>query len=582
MPIPARSDSLYRPSVCLGMLGALLALSPPPLPAQTAARDSANVHDEARQAQASFELRRRSMLPAGKGNGGKCDENFGGFCYWYEGHDAPLPEEPPAVNAARRDLLERLAEYAERLPGDDWIAGQRVRYLVEAGDPEEATRVAEACRTPSWWCEALRGMAHHAAGRYAASAAFYDRAYRRMTPAGRCIWEDFSPLYRQGENGRYLNMDCTQRRAMNRQFLWLADPFLGDTVNDLETEIRSRQVMNRLLENAATTYGAPFSHGEGDMILRYGWSIRFTKTGSGNRMQVQGYEPRPAYTVAPEEWWWEPNGPPPPLGPFWDLDAGRPHLRYAPTWIHRMVTPKETQAALFERGDSTLVAAVYPSPGPPWFGPGSLAVLAMARDPNTAPIVHRAPLRKGIARLIGAAPWRPLLVDVAVRDSLADALARDRYLVEPLRDKMGKLAFGMSDILFLEADTLPTRLEEAVDVALTTTRVPVGANIGIFWEMYGFGAGPVTMALLVVEAGKPVDSHLGAVREMPEGKTPLRIDWVDSRERWGDIEASSLGVNLSRLEKGRYQLVVEAKLSNGFTARTVRPFEIFEVKDQKE
>src|SRR2546425_8004723 len=38
-----------------------------------------------------------------------------------------------------RSLLAVLDDAGARLPGDEWIAGQRVRYLVEAGRSEEHT-----------------------------------------------------------------------------------------------------------------------------------------------------------------------------------------------------------------------------------------------------------------------------------------------------------------------------------------------------------------------------------------------------------------------------------------------------------
>ena len=44
----------------------------------------------------------------------------------------PDPE-PEAVAAARGDLLHSLDSLAAILPGDRWIFGQRIRYLVEAG-----------------------------------------------------------------------------------------------------------------------------------------------------------------------------------------------------------------------------------------------------------------------------------------------------------------------------------------------------------------------------------------------------------------------------------------------------------------
>ncbi len=535
--------------------------------------DSSDVHGEARQAQSSFELRRRMKLPVGQGNNGRCDVHIGNFCYWYDGDKVPLPGEPEEVVTLRRDFLDALARGADRLPGDEWIAGQRVRYYVEAGEADSATTVAEACVARTWWCEALRGYAHHAAGRFAAATTFFHRAYLRMSPAMKCVWEDLSPLLDEGDAGRYLSLDCKARRETNMRFLWFSDPFLGDTVNDILTEVHARQVMGRFQENSANAYGLGFAQDQAEMIMRYGWSVQWTRTGSGNRIQVQGHENRPAFTLAPDDWWDAGLGRV-SLGPTWDLTNRRPHLRYAPAWVHRMVTLEDSQAGLFRRGDSTLVAAAYPVPDPPDFGPRSFAVMALSRDPETAPIVATGQIQGSTARMIGAAPWRPVLVDAAVRDTLAESLARSRFMVDPARLSTG--SGRMSDILFLEADTLPVTLRDAIGVALSSTRVVEGTTIGIFWEAYDFGTGPVALSLLVVEAERPVNEHLGALRPMPVGKTPIRIAWTDDRPSWFPVQGNSLGVDLSRLTKGRYQLVVEAKLADGVVTRAVRQFEILE------
>src|ERR1051326_4977517 len=85
-------------------------------------------------AQQAFEARRGFLAPRtlGSSHGGVCDEKIGRFCYWYDGDAPPPPPEPEAIKRARLHLLELLDSAAARLPGDWWIAGQRVRYLVES------------------------------------------------------------------------------------------------------------------------------------------------------------------------------------------------------------------------------------------------------------------------------------------------------------------------------------------------------------------------------------------------------------------------------------------------------------------
>ena len=58
---------------------------------------------------------------------------------------------------ARAQLLRDLERASDALPGDDWIIGQRIRYLVEGHDTS-AVSVARACRATKWWCDALLGL----------------------------------------------------------------------------------------------------------------------------------------------------------------------------------------------------------------------------------------------------------------------------------------------------------------------------------------------------------------------------------------------------------------------------------------
>src|SRR5437773_1184352 len=125
--------------------------------------DSLTTLRAARRAQATFEAIRRQHLPYGSGHaGGTCDLRIGRFCYWYDDDRQP-PEhaaaEPQLIRDARATLLAALDDAGARLPGDEWIAGQRVRYLVEAGRDRAAVGAARECRADGWWCAALLSLA---------------------------------------------------------------------------------------------------------------------------------------------------------------------------------------------------------------------------------------------------------------------------------------------------------------------------------------------------------------------------------------------------------------------------------------
>src|SRR3954469_17321158 len=85
----------------------------------------------------------------------------GRFCEWHPlTPDDAIPEEGDGIRAARAELLRDLEKANTTLPGDDWLVGQRVRYMIE--DHDTATiGVARSCRASKWWCDALLGLALH-------------------------------------------------------------------------------------------------------------------------------------------------------------------------------------------------------------------------------------------------------------------------------------------------------------------------------------------------------------------------------------------------------------------------------------
>ena len=134
---------------------------------QSGAPDSLAALKSARRAQEVFEFTRRANLPErySGSNGGRYT-TIGRIRYWYENgadEDSASPE-PQQIRHARARLLAALDTAGATLPGDEWIVGQRVRYLLEDSEPVRAARVAEQCRAVRSWCEALGGLVQHVRG----------------------------------------------------------------------------------------------------------------------------------------------------------------------------------------------------------------------------------------------------------------------------------------------------------------------------------------------------------------------------------------------------------------------------------
>src|SRR5262249_17729675 len=143
-----------------------------------------------------------------------CDLQFADYCHHFATPDEDAPPEPPGTDQARADLLGALDEGARLLPGDPWIAGQRVRYLVEHARPGAAADAARECRAERWWCMALEGFALHAQEDDGAADRAFAEALAAMPAGERCAWSDLSPLL-DDPSDAYRKLPCEAREAAN-------------------------------------------------------------------------------------------------------------------------------------------------------------------------------------------------------------------------------------------------------------------------------------------------------------------------------------------------------------------------------
>src|ERR1700674_3838838 len=186
-----------RHPIVAGALVASLLPQYSPLAQPLSRDDSLQVLREAQHAQWDFERHRRFDLPSIYSNTGAPCDLIGRFCVRHGGiafERIPLEN----LSESRESLLRALDTAAALLPGDDWIAGQRVRYLVDAGEGNAALRAARSCRGTAWWCEALEGLALHMTGDFAAAERVFDRALADMPEKIRCRWTDLSYLLEEG------------------------------------------------------------------------------------------------------------------------------------------------------------------------------------------------------------------------------------------------------------------------------------------------------------------------------------------------------------------------------------------------
>lgn len=499
--------ALSLPLVATG-LAATLGL-PPAAAAQLPARDSLRALTEAREAQRRFESYRRFQLPRVAGSApSSCDIIIGRMCYWDDGPDVSRPPEPAPIARARTRLTRTLGALAERVRGDRWIAGQRVRYLVESGDDSAAVVAARECWAAAWWCAMLRGYALHEAGQYAAAGAAVDSALQLMPADTACRWRDISLLLEDEERAPYRRLPCANRAAYERRYWDLADPSYAIQGNDRRTEHFARVLLAALSEDAANAYGLAWGDDLRELTVRYGvptWYTQSLRSPYELRSSVEGHDRQPSYHFGPQQ---GPSG-----SVAWSLRDPRARERYSPPYPYLdSLAELPAQFGMFRRGDSAIVVAVYDAgeadsaAALPGVAPGATpgtdfihgAVLGVA-DSSGVTVAGRDALGRRVRRARTA--WHGVVAGVETYDPARRRAARARAWVAPPRAPAG--APHLSTLLLFAPDA-PTAaaasvgdsaasdstadvatLDDALARALTAAELRGRRRLGVYWEVYG-------------------------------------------------------------------------------------------------
>jgi hypothetical protein len=549
---------------------ALLALHGPAARAQShanrvAASDSLHLLRRAREAQRDFERTRRANLPYDfDGGSGRCDERIGRYCYWYESSSTAVLRESKAVGRARQRLLDDLAAAGRRLPADDWIVGQQVRYLAEHGRADLAVISLQRCRATRWWCDALEGFARHTGHDFEGADLAFGRALQEMPEAQRCAWNDLEPLLDDG--GRvYRALSCAKRQAVIERIWWLARPLYSRPGNDLRTEHYARHTMALLLEDAATADGVPWGDDTRELVVRFGWPTHWARSFDLGRAQpppILGHEPSPSFWLLPAPALAEPWADVTELR--WDPARERPPARYAPPYAAGFAPIERTQFARFRRGDSTLIVAAFDLTSDSVFATRPVDLrLAVARDPATPVVVERAPPGRPLGALAVRAPWRPAVVSLEAVGVDTRWVARRRAMAPP---DPGGLPPVVSDILlFAPVDVLPESLEAALPRALDAPVVSVGQRVGLYWEMYHEpdSMAPVEIAVTALKARSRGKAPYPVGRPWCPfaGESPVRLRWREEPGAPPRGAGRAVALDLRPLSRGRYVITIQVSVA---------------------
>ena len=528
-----------------------------PRPVAPSDEDSVRLLRRARSAQASFEsVRRANLKREYGGSGGRCDVRIGRFCYWVDDEEseepAKIPEEPGRIREARTRLVATLDSLAGILPGDRWIAGQRVRYHVEAGDTTASIAAARECEGTDGWCAALAGYAFHAAGAYARADSAFEVALARMPDEERCDWLDLERVAEEAAGDRLHDTGCGERAALTARVFWAATPLFLLGTNDLRTEHLARVVRARVEERARPAQALSWGSDVEELMIRYGWPVWYTRTdpapGSMAEPTIVGHDPTPSFTFFPElssldsvvaapASAWEPR-----------RRVGR--SRYAPTYA-RAFHALPHQVATFRRGDSVLVVAAYDASGDTLLRGSPLeGGLFLSPAPGQVYGERRRLGDRGALQVM--VPRQSMLFSLELLSRERRAVARARYGLT-LGD--GENGRGPLDLLLFEPGAGSTRsLGEALERALTGDRLSRTRSLGLYWELYADDEQPVVVSLTMEEVGVKWTHRLARTLRLADRGGPIDLRWKDQPDRDARISARVMQLDISRLRPGRYRI----------------------------
>ena len=548
-----------------------------PLIESVSAADSQRVLRRARSAQTEFEAFRRNRLPIGYRSSQPCDVHVGRYCYWRgdESDDKPAPPEQPAVRQRRTALLRALDSASSVLPGDAWIVGQVVRYLVEVDSTDAAlTTARQNCRAAASWCHALAGYASHSGGRFAAADSEFSLALAAMEPADRCRWLDIGDLIDGDLAKRFESLDCAGRERLARRAMRIGAPLYSVSNSDLLTEHLARVTRARIGEHSAGPDGETFADDVRELMVRYGWPRWYSRTepplGSQAPASIIGHDAGMPYNFLPS------------LGLIdrvshagrddWHLDDARASTGYSPSYA-RTMHDLPSQIARFRRGDSTLILAAWDARRDTTLIGRSLdAALVIWSDDSS-----RAVVRRPDARATGT------MVATAVADSglmSLELLAKEDRRAGRIRmgfSRRDSSRVALSDLL-LYTPTVASAdaLEGVQDNAFTSDVIPASRELGVYWETYGLepAGEPVRFSLTVEQIGVSWFRRAAERLRVADRTTGLRIQWQEVPQRTSGIAGRGVRVDVSRLRAGRYRMQLTVNAAGDASAVATREIDV--------
>lgn len=573
-------------------VAAVLGLTPAAF-AQAPGSDGGELLEEMRSLQAEFEEFRQSRTPVQRAArpSGVCDERIGPICIWFGGEaEEDFPAELREVGQARVDLIRALSDVFERAP-HPWILGQRVHYLVENRNLDEAERVASECGIEeTWWCSMLLGYTLHVRTEYIDAEAAFREGLADMPEGERLEWTTMRYIL-TGDGRESFDALPQPERARAWELFWrLSDPLFLFEGNDRLTDHFARWVVAHNRREAADPLELEWSEYLEETLIRYGRNTGYGRTHDPGAMMRDGFRdtrrmvgrhhPKSRGYLFPEAFIESPSDIPP--------ESWITAPREARTWHAALYAPDiaglETQVGRFRRDDAMLVVGAYrptvPAEGergarvPAWSAeapPGepphaSLFLVPEDGGPPTN-VLGREP--EGVLTL-EARPGRYVssleVVDLAERRAWR---ARQGVVQLPLTPGL----VAVSDLMILkEGAPLPESLDEALPHLRPGVRIRRGERFGVLWEAYGLGVQePVRVTIGFSEGPPGFLERVGELLGVIEPARDVSITFEDVGPDRMQAVFRSVDIELPDLDPGEYTLHLRLELPGREPVVTGRP-----------
>jgi len=532
----------------------------------------------------------------------------------------------PRIMRSRDSVITRLAAAAARYPHDGWIAGQRVRFLVDNARIDSAVSAAQQCTANVSWCAALLGYAYEQQGDLpSADSAFRVSVANEFTGTNgtACVDTTAFVLLDPTPRRNAHRQPCDAQRSLADRIWWLSDPLWSVAGNARFVAHYSRRTslaLRAAFEEDERYVWRPVAGGEAleEAVVRYGWP---THTYWGGYQidsaldiarQSQMMQPEAPYTskeYAPDRVALVPEyraieNPFDAKAEDWPL--ARPDSVNLDLWWPvehvafntRIARLAEGQQMLLRRDSAVLFGVAIDDPVHD-MDPRERTLprvhLLASQDPSRISTVSSVELPFGrTLRVGGEIAAAPQVISLEIPGRTPEEITHRRRFgltPPPSLAQMANDVVAVSDPVFVlllrrgaEAPTNPAVVQETMVGSLTLPRT---AALALYWESYGFVPGDtVDVDIRVVRRDNTnALRRLGAALGIADAqRDSVSIKWREpdpgrnSRTLPARIATvtRALAVDLRGLAPGTYEFVVVMARPGGDPVRGTRRVVIVE------